>query len=411
MKVITSIAIALFIAAFAASGALCEKTVHIPLAQPKDTSNRFKYQVDKLDTIQRQEKGELPRKYLLKVDRPYVQYSAEDEAEFQSNPHVPLSDMQDVQYYGAFTLGTPAQNFTAIFDTGSSNVWVPSEKCHEIACTKHNRYDHTKSRTYVKDGRSFKIQYGSGKVKGFLSQDTMGVAGKRIRNFTFAEITDEEGRAFLQSKADGIAGMAFKAISQDNLPPFFNALYNQGLVSNRKFFFYLSKQPGSSDSVMVLGGSDSRYYQGSLQYVNLKSRNYWSIDIDGISVNSANNVCSGRRCMGIVDTGTSLIVGAQEIIRPIIKNINVNRDCSNIDDNPNITFTLGGRQYTLTPQDYVLQVKTFRGKQCIAGIQAANLGGALRNGVILGDVFISTYATEFDMENGRVGFAKAIQNN
>lgn len=34
--------------------------------------------------------------------------------------------LQDSQYYGEFSLGKPAQTFSAIFDTGSANVWVSS---------------------------------------------------------------------------------------------------------------------------------------------------------------------------------------------------------------------------------------------------------------------------------------------
>lgn len=83
------------------------------------------------------------------------------EAEVEENIPNTMEDKDveiNAQYYGEIGLGTPPQKFTVIFDTGSSNLWVPSSKFYlSIACYFHSKYKASQSSSYSVNGKPFSI--------------------------------------------------------------------------------------------------------------------------------------------------------------------------------------------------------------------------------------------------------------
>jgi cathepsin D len=336
----------------------------------------------------------------LKLKRPYLMQHGD-------SPVVPLKDFSDTQYYGFISLGTPEQSFKVVFDTGSSNVWVPSEKCYSISCFFHNTYYHEKSSTYKADGRHLQIQYGSGAIEGFLSIDTLTCGGLKVPNQGFAEVTSESGLSFLFAKMDGIVGMAFKSIAVEGVTPMFDNMVANKLVDKGQFQFYLTKGNESSASVMLLGGYDTSYMTTPLNWHPVVWETYWTVNVTDLGVNGLSTQGCVDGCRAAVDTGTSFIAGPAEDIQPIMYAARVKPDCSNIDSLPVVNIKINGIQYDLKPHDYVIKITQFGQTQCISGFMPLALPPRLGKFWILGDTFISTYTTVFDWDNKKVGFAKA----
>ncbi|KER32574.1 hypothetical protein T265_01444 [Opisthorchis viverrini] len=314
------------------------------------------------------------RRRLMEVGTPVEQLNFTS-ISFVGNGSIPemLNNYLDAQYYGEIGIGTPPQSFQVVFDTGSSNLWVPSTHCSifNIACWLHHKYDSARSSTYYPNGTEFSIRYGSGSVSGILSTDYVSVGTVIVKNQTFGEAMKEPGIAFVAAKFDGILGMGFKSISVDGVPTLFDNMISQGLVPEPVFSFYLDR--------MSVGGM---------------------------------KLCENG-CQAIADTGTSLIAGPSEEVGKLNDALGAIKlpggtyyiNCDRVSTLPLVQFNINGKLMELEPSDYILRMTSFGKTLCISGFMGIDIpAGPLW---ILGDVFIGKYYTIFDVGNARVGFATA----
>ena len=87
----------------------------------------------------------------------------------------------------------------------------------------------------------------------------------------------------------------------------------------------------------------------------------------------------------------------------MIKGIEVSKDCSNLSTLPNLTWTIDGLDYTLTPTEYVLEVEQMGETQCVMAVMGSDFGTDFPY-FILGDSFMRKFYSYFDKNNNRVGF-------
>jgi len=375
-----------------------------------------------------------------------------------------VEDFYDLFYLANITIGTPEQTFSVILDTGSANLWVPDSTCsgssssgsgsgtwssgssgsyydekkedgkkaekkvraskHQdeakkgtqfnSACNGKDKFNSSASSTYVKNGQSITIYYGTGDMSGFLGQDTvkLGPVGSDplvIPKTVFGQAT-ELGDFFANMPMDGILGLAFKSLAEDSVEPPLIQAYNQGLLDQPIINVFLDTE-GNTESgsqraggVFTYGGLDTDNCGDVIDYVPLSSATYYEFNVDSVNVGSTS--VNTKKSSAISDTGTSLIIGPTKDVKKITKAVGAKYDsnygvylikCDATYDP--ITFTINGKAYNLTSTVLNMDVGL---SKCLFGVYPWDIGGL---DWILGDPFIRQYCNIYDFGQKRVGLS------
>ncbi|EOA18347.1 hypothetical protein CARUB_v10006868mg [Capsella rubella] len=320
------------------------------------------------------------------------------------NKHgVELENSYDNIYYGDITIGTPGQRFTVVFDTGSSDLWVPSGDKWE-ADEPHNLYDSQKSSTYKPNGTNVALGYATGDLKGILSSDTVDIGGITITDqyFTEARSTPEKD-PLREAPFDGILGLGSPQISATETRPVWYSMMRQGKIEEKMFsIWYGRSEDSGAGGEIVFGGKNTAHYTGEHFYVNVREDDdYFFFQMNNIFFGTIDtNICS-TGCKVFVDSGSTSIVGPSGSIADIKERIGAKLDCKNLEKLPDVTFTIEGRSFSVSPHDYI------RLSDCTTRF----VGSDNYDFWILGMPFIRAFHTVFDFEKlptVRVGFAKSV---
>lgn len=322
-----------------------------------------------------------------------------------------LVNYGDIMYYGTIEIGTPALRMNVLFDTGSSNLWVPSIQCPWPECGDKRRYNSSASLTHSIDGREFRIVHESGNVEGFLSFDTVVVAGIEVKNQSLGEAIKMPS-IYAESPIDGLFGMGFSLDALFNMKTPFENMISQNPTQQPVFSFYLSRdQDKSPGGEIIFGGYDEDYIKGDINYVPLTSKTHWQFEVDAVVVKTERSfeVPINDTAQAVADTGTSLIIGPIDEVKWLNEKLGGSlyddglyaTNCDLVDKLPNVAVVINKIHYELSSKDYVLRVKSDNGRVvCILGF-----AGRDTNIWLLGDVFIGPYYTIFDLGQNRIGFA------
>ncbi|KAF8839262.1 acid protease [Paxillus ammoniavirescens] len=334
----------------------------------------------------------------------------------------PLTNQGQVLWYGSLTIGTPPQNFTVDFDTGSSDLFVPDRTCVTvITCDGHMRYDPFNSSTSQNLISPFELTYGSGQTVGLQYSDTVVVGGYKVPNQTFgsAEIYSpqfsKEGTPLTGSggyNPDGLSGLAFPELSALENIPLMQALNESNQLPQKVLSFKFSTVQGQSE--LTIGGTNTALFKNdTLVFTPVTQRGYWQVNMGGVS-NPHRLVPESVNKPAIVDTGTTLIMTTTDIAESYYKDIpeaQAHREetycywtipCASI-NSTTPTFTWEGRKFAVAPETWNFGPENIGSTNCIAGLAASSLFGF----TIIGDVVLQGLYSIFDFGNPpRVGFAE-----
>ena len=328
---------------------------------------------------------------------------------------LPLTNHYNLYYTAPVSMG--GKSYDIDWDTGSSNAFVFASAC--ALCRDPTLVPTTtfldvqaqeEGGNYTRMEGTLEVDYGSGKVTGPVGTIDVSLASPEgtLTVPSVPVLAVSAGVGFATSRADGLIGLAFPALAAGNVQTWLQALGETHTLDTLSVAFYMTGDPDGEPGEIRFGGINPALFSGEIAYVPLTSDSYWEISVTSASSSlplESGQVLQYGPASGIVDTGTSLLMGPYEFLGPFADQVGrVPTNCSLVDWEalPNMIFSLAGHDFTLTPHDYIIGVDG----ECELGFDVQPPG--LPIAWTLGCTFLRSFYTIFDVDRNAIGLAPII---
>lgn len=320
-------------------------------------------------------------------------------------------------YFGEVSVGTPAQKFSVVYDTGSGNLLIPGQGCRDTACKRHDRFDEQQSHTVKEmncDGSAMSkglkhdaltIHFGTGRISGKCLEDKICI-GSLCASGSFVAATEESYHPFASFSFDGVLGLARDKMAHRPEFSLMARMVRDKLLLAPIFCVFLSDSDDEKSEI-TFGEVKKDHMASDLFWVPVsRASGYWEVKIEDITFNNKQQkLCED--CRVAVDTGTSELAGPSTIISQLEDKLQVDSDCKNYDDLPKLGFIIGTRILNLEPRDYVSK----SGSSCRVALMSLDVPPPRGPLFVFGIPFLQKFFTVYDQVNHRVGFAAAKHKN
>ncbi|CDO93961.1 unnamed protein product [Kluyveromyces dobzhanskii CBS 2104] len=352
-------------------------------------------------------------------------------------------NQQDYFYTVEVGLGTPPQNIKCIFDTGSSDLWVPAKTnpfclgnepstngttqfygvdiVPSLDCDSIGVFDPNLSTTFSTIGYNFSTQYFDGSYSdGYWAIDEVSISGKEVPNVQFAVANTSNAPAGVLGAGlpnlEAVKG--YDGAPNENYDNFPQMLKNNGLIDRVLYSLFFDGVDSQSGTVLF-GGVDVEKFDENLFtlplvniYEQIDQPAAFDVTLQGLGIRSESNctetVISHKMAPALLDSGSTIMGAPEDVVEKIAEELGAVfsesdglyvLSCPSSSDDRTFYFDFGELKLKVPLQDLLFLPDS---GQSYCGLAVIASGDEW----ILGDLILKSAYIVYDLDNLEVSIGQ-----